>query len=100
MVPSMVASGALPVAVNVADDPASPAAVAVRVLGPAVGPNVQLVTAAMPSPLVFMAVGGSTVPPPAVTWKVTGTPLTGLLSPSVTLTDGAMATALPARAFC
>ena len=85
-------------AVKVTGDPVSDPLVAVNVFVPAVVPNVQLVTVAIPLALVVTAVVGLTVPPPLATAKVTLTPLTGLLLASVTITLGAVATALPAVA--
>ena len=74
------AAPAVPVALNVTGLPESPVAVAVSVLGPAVGPRVHDVTAAIPSAPVATAVVGFTVPPPEPTAKVTATPPTGLLN--------------------
>src|SRR5450759_2586661 len=93
----MVPSPTAPVAVNVTGLPASPALVAVRVLAPTAGPNVQLPTVAMP--LAFeVALKAVAEPPPEATAKVTLTPLTGLLLMSRTSTLGAIATAVPAIA--
>src|SRR4051812_31087023 len=89
---------AIPVASNTTGDPVSPAAEALRLFGPGVAPRVQLVTVATPPASVLMGDVGSTLPPPAVTWNVTGTPATGLLSASVTTTAGDTGTALPAPA--
>jgi hypothetical protein len=89
---------AVPVAVNVTGLPLSVPDVAVRVFVPAVGPKVQLVTAATPLAFVVTAVVGLTVPPPEATAKVTGTPATGLLNASRTITPGGVATAVPAVA--
>src|SRR5439155_13361851 len=75
-----------------------PAAVAVSVLVPAVGPRVHDVSAAIPLPLVVTGVVGSTVPLPEATWKVTATPGTGLPLASCTITAGGEATALPTGA--
>ncbi len=78
--------------------PGTPAAVAVTVLllVPAVVPRVQLVSVAMPRPSVATTAGvaGTMLPPPRVRLNVTFTPATGLLSASVTLTDGRAATAV------
>src|SRR5690349_9770920 len=54
---------------------AIPATLAVSVLGPAVGPSTQLPADATPLALV-VAVAVPTVPPPAVTVKVTLSPAT------------------------
>src|SRR5205823_5190466 len=69
---------AVPVAVNVTGLPVSPVAVAVSVFGPAVGPPVHDVTAAIPLAFVVTGVVGVTVPPPEATANVTLTPSTGL----------------------
>src|SRR5438093_478128 len=62
-----VAAPTVPVAVKVTGLPASPVAVAVRVLLPAVGPRVHDVTAAIPLLPVVTGVIGLTVPPPEAT---------------------------------
>src|SRR5947208_1051480 len=72
-----LATPAVPVAVKVAGLPVSPVAVAVRVLLPAVGPNVHEVTAAIPLLSVITGVVGTTVPSPDATANVTLTPATG-----------------------
>jgi len=98
------AAPAVPEAVNVTGLPLRPVAVAVTVLllVPAVGPSVQLVAVATPLALVETVVGpaGTTVPPPAVTAKVTCTPATGLFPASVTFTDGGAVTAVATVALC
>jgi hypothetical protein len=94
----LVAVPATAVAVNVTGLPVSPVAVAVSVFDPAVVPSVQLVVEAMPLELVVTADVGTTVPPPDATANVTLTPETGLLFASLTITLGAMLTALPAVA--
>src|SRR5256885_10570083 len=71
---SRVAAPAVPVAVNVTGLPASPVAVAVTVLGPAVGPRIHDVAAAIPSVPVVTGVVGVTVPLPGLAAKVTATP--------------------------
>jgi hypothetical protein len=76
----VLAAPVVPVAVKVTGLPGRPLDVAVRVLVPAVVPNVQDVTAAMPLPLVVTGVVGLTVPPPDATANVTATPATGLLN--------------------
>src|SRR6266849_8561496 len=90
-----VATAAVPAAVNVTGLPISASAVAVSVFAPAVVPSVQEVAAAMPLALVSTAVVGLTVPPPVATAKVTATPATGLPLASFTITEGAIATAVP-----
>jgi hypothetical protein len=87
----------LAVAVNVTGLPVRPLEVAASVL-PALVPSVHDVTAAMPLELVVTGVVGTTVPPPLATAKVTLTPCTPFPSASLTLTDGAVATAVPASA--
>src|SRR5207249_6332547 len=64
--------------------------------GPAVGPSVHDVTAAIPFAFVVTGVVGVTVPPPEATANVTLTPATGLPFASCTITDGSTATAVPA----
>src|ERR1041385_4470014 len=86
----------VPVAVKVTGLPVSPPDVAVRLFVPAVVPRVHDVTAAMPFALVVTGVVGLTVPPPEATAKVTATPATGLLNWSRTITDGGVATGVPA----
>jgi hypothetical protein len=93
-----LAAPAAPVAVNVIGLPVSPVAVAVSVFGPAVGPSVQDVTAAIPLVPVVTGVVGTTVPPPETTAKVTATPLTGLPFTSCTITEGSIGSAVPAVA--
>ena len=92
-----VAAPAVPVAVKVTGLPASPVDVAVRVLGPAVVPRVQLPTVAIPLAFVVW-VSPVPEPPPEATAKVTLTPATGLLFASRTITDGGVVTAVPAVA--
>lgn len=83
----------VPVAVKVigVSDPL----VAIRELVPAVVPNVQLLTAAIPFVFVVIAVVGDTIPLPKDMVNVTGTPLTGLLFASFTMTLGGAVTAVP-----
>ena len=81
----------MPVAENVL---VRPLQVAVSVLAPAVVPSVQLPTVAMPEALV-VAEAPVTEPPPAVAAKVTVTPGQTLLRESLTITLGAVATAVP-----
>src|SRR5713101_6869724 len=92
---SWAAGPATPVAVKDTGLPVRASAVAVNVFDPAVVPSVQDVTAAMPPTLVVTGVVGVTVPPPTVTAKVTATPATGLPLASFTITEGAIATAVP-----
>ena len=68
----------MPVALNVSGEPVRPAPVDVSVLGPGLGPSVQLPTAAMPEALVMTKPLGIE-PPPEATAKVIVTPETGLL---------------------
>src|SRR3954451_17909016 len=93
----------LPVAVKVTT-PGTLAALAVTefVFGPGIRPNVQLVKLAVPLPSVVTVAGlaGSMLPPPVATVNVTATPATGLPSASLTITDGATATAVPMVAVC
>jgi len=104
LTPERAALGApaVPVAVNVTGLPAilEPAAVAVTVLGPAAGPRVHEVAAAMPSTPVVRGVVGLTVPSPEATANVTPTPATGFPAPSRRITDGGGLTALPTGAAC
>src|SRR5436190_5029959 len=92
----------VPVAENVTGLPASPVAVAVREFAPAVPPNVQAVNAATPDAFVGTVAGlaGAVDPPPLATAKPTFTLATGLPSASVTMTEGAVETAVPAVALC
>jgi len=70
---------------------------AVRVFTPSAVPTVQLPTVATPDPLET-AVPPVTDPPPAVTAKVTDTPV--IMAPfwSRTITDGGSATSVPGDA--
>src|SRR5947207_1000366 len=96
---SRVAVPAVPVAVKVTGLPLipDPSALAVSVSGPAVGPSVHDVAAAMPSAPVVV-VGGVTVPLPGATVKFTVTPGTGLPPASFTITEGGGVTTVPAGA--
>ncbi len=91
----------VPEAVKVTGLPVSEPEVAVKVLllVPAVGPSVQSPTVAMPDTSVATVAGPLIEPPPPVTAKVTITPCTEL-TPSVTLTEGRVPTAVPAIALC
>src|SRR2546422_49110 len=94
------------VAVKVTGLPFNPGAVAVNVFAPAAVPSVQLPTVAMPPALVVRlapvmlpppdATATVTLPFPGATPNVTPTPGTGFPAASLTLTDGAMGTAVPA----
>src|SRR5205809_1184419 len=95
---SLFAAPAVPVAVKVTGLPVSPAAVAVRVLVPAVELRVQEVAAAIPSVPVVTGVVGVTVPLPGAVANVTATPETGLPLASLTITEGGGVTAVPAGA--
>src|SRR5439155_4564726 len=97
---SVAAAPAVPVAVKVSGLPVSVPDVTVRVFGPAVGPNVQEVTAVIPFAPVATGVVGLTVPEPDATANVTLTPATGFPFASRTITDGAISTAVPAVAVC
>ena len=85
------------VAVNVTGLPAIPvpAAVAVSVFTPTLGPSIQLPTAAIPLVLVSW-LAPVMLPPPEATVNVTATFGTGLPLASVTSTAGWVGTALPA----
>jgi hypothetical protein len=96
----LVAGPAKPDAEKDSGLPASPSAVAMRVLAPAVVPSVHEVSAAMPFASETTAVVGRNEPPPTPTEKETATPATGFPAASRTRTDGAIATALPATAVC
>ncbi len=97
---SRAAAPAVPVAVKVTGLPLipDPAALAVSVLLPAVEPRIQEVAAATPFAPVTTGAVGSTEPPPVATAKVTLTPATGLPLASRAITDGGVATAVPAVA--
>ena len=87
-----VAGPAVPVAVKV-NEVVSFAAEAVSVFDPAVVPNVQLVTVAVPS-LPVVTDDGDTLPPPVVTANVTEIPAIGILAASLTITLGGVVTAV------
>src|SRR5574341_2120782 len=72
---------------------------ALSAFAPVTVPRVQLPTRATPVASV-VGVAPATLPPPAVTAKVTPTPGTGLLSASRTTTLGAVANARPTTAAC
>ena len=88
------AAPAVPVAVKVMGEPLNDPLVAVSVLAPAVVPKVQTGLVATPVLSVLTAPLEANEPPPVATAKVTDTPLTALPSASVTLTDGAVVTAV------
>ena len=94
MIANCVAAPAVPVAVTVTGDPLNDPLVAVSVFAPAVVPRVQAGLVAIPALSVVTAVVEANEPPPVATAKVTDTPLTALPCASVTLTDGAVATAV------
>ena len=85
------------VAVKFTGEPLRVPLVAVKVLAPALAPNVQLPTMAMPAELV-VADEPVTEPPPEATAKVTLTPGTGLPCAAVTMTLGSVLTGVPAVA--
>ena len=98
MIAILLAAPAVPVAVNVIGEPVNEPLVAVIVLEPAVVPNVQLPTVAIP--LAFVVVVKIVPePPPVATAKVTDTPDTGLLDASRTITLGAVLTDVPTVAL-
>src|SRR5436190_23891496 len=72
--------------------------VAVSESAPIAVPSVQLPTRATPEASVIGDAPASD-PPPAVTAKSTWTLATGLLSTSLTTTEGAIATAVPTAAL-
>ena len=88
---------AVPVAVKVTGLPESDPELAVRVFEPAVAPNVQLPTVAMPLPLVVW-LPPVIVPFPGATANVTATCATGFPFASFTITEGGEPTAVPAVA--
>src|SRR2546426_12374545 len=89
------------VAENVTGFPLTPGASvpALSVLDPVPGPRVQAPTAAGPSAPVVVS-PPLTLPPPAVTVNLTGTPGTGGPAASRRTTVGATGTAVPAGAVC
>src|SRR5438105_1933571 len=94
----MVADGpATPAAVKVTGLPVSDPEVAVNVFEPAVALSVQLPTVATPLVLVVW-LPPVIVPFPGATANVTATPATGFPFASLTITDGAALTAVPAVA--
>ncbi len=95
----VAAAPAVPVAVNVTGLPESVPDAAVSVLDPAVVESVQLPTVAIPFASVACA-APVTLPLPGPAAKLTDTPATGLSNASVTTTDGAIGTAVPAGADC
>ena len=95
-----IASPGVPVAVKVTGEPVSPATVAVSAFAPAVVPKVQSGLLAIPALSVLTAFEDAIDPAPPLTLKVTPTPLTALPCPSVTTTEGAVATAVPTVPLC
>src|SRR5439155_1218008 len=93
-----VAVPAVPVAVKVTGLPASPLAVAVSEFGPTVGPKIRRATCRDPVAFVVTGVVGVTEPPSHATANATLPPASGLPFASCTLTDGSIATAVPAVA--
>jgi hypothetical protein len=87
---------AVPVALKVTGDPVKPM-VTVTVLEPALVPKVQEVRVAIPE-LLVVAAPPTIDPAPLAKTKVTETPETALLLASLTITDGALLTAVPAVA--
>jgi hypothetical protein len=92
-----VAAPAVPVAVKVTGLPASVPDVAVSVFVCAVEGSVQLPTVAIPLPFV-VCVPPVTLPLPAAGANVTATSATGFPFASLTITEGAELTAVPAGA--
>jgi hypothetical protein len=76
----------------------SPATAADNVFAPAAVPRVQLPTVAMPAVFVN-AVAPVIEPPPDTTANVTDAPSFGLLLASLTMTEGAVGTAVPVVAL-
>src|SRR5205085_1995950 len=95
----VAAAPAVPVAVNVTGLPESDPDAAVSVFDPAVGLSVHDVSAAIPSDPVLTGVVGVTVPLPAAAPITTTTPVPGFSFASVSFTDGAGPTAVPARSL-
>ena len=89
-----VAAPAVPVAAKVMGEPLRLPLVAVTVFAPAVVPKVQTGLVATPVLSVLAAPLEAIEPPPLATANVTDTPLTALPFASVTVTDGAVATAV------
>jgi hypothetical protein len=93
----VAAAPTVPVALKLTGLPDKVPEEAVNVFGPAVGLSVQLPTVA--TPLAFVVwLPPVIVPFPAATANVTATPATALPNPSVTSTEGGIATAVPAGA--
>jgi hypothetical protein len=86
------------VAEKVTGEPVRPDAVAVRVFAPVIAPRVHVGEVAMPSEPVVTVAGEPRVPPPGATANVTETPATGALPAPVTMTAGAVETAVPGGA--
>jgi hypothetical protein len=94
VIANCVAAPGVPVAVKVTGEPLKLPLVAVSVLAPAVVPRVQAGLVATPALSVVTVLGEPNEPPPVTTAKVTDAPLTALPCASVTLTDGAVVTAV------
>src|SRR2546427_238997 len=88
------ASGVTASAWKKTDSGTAPTTLARRVSAPTVVPRVQLVTRAIPS-VPVVTTDGVTLPPPKRTAKLTVTPGTGAPPESLTITEGAMGTAVP-----
>src|SRR5205807_2534021 len=91
----VAAAPAVPVAVNVTGLPESEPDVAVKVFVPAVALSVQFATVGLPQ-LMGVWLPPVIVPFPGATANVTATPVTGFPFASLTITDGAALTAVPA----
>jgi hypothetical protein len=89
----------VPIAVMLTGDPVNDPLVAVNVFTPAVVPRVQAGLVAMPLLSVVTALEEDNDPPPPPTANVTDTPLTPFPCASLTLTAGAVATAVPTVAL-
>ena len=97
----VAAAPAVAVAVKVMGEPESEPDVAVSVLlfVPALVPRVHVPDEAIPLASVICEVVLTIEPPPVATAKLTLTPLTGLLLESLTMTEGAVVTAVPTVAL-
>ena len=82
-------------AVKVSGLPVNEPEVAVNVLVPGAAPSVHVPAPAIPEAFVVWVAVFAIDPPPAVTAKVTLTPLTGLLLASLTVTLGTVPVAVP-----
>jgi hypothetical protein len=86
--------------VKLTGEPVNVPLVAVSVFAPAVVFSVQAGLVAIPELSVVTTPLVASELPPVATEKVTDTPLTALPCASVTLTDGAVVTAVPTVALC